>query len=228
MAGVSESSLEERNSGFNLSQVQYLTVLGKVNDKYSIVLKRKNGQSRTLHRTFTEVFAFHYLLLETFPDYNGTTSSPRTFPFLMNSSKVSSSRDQRKEIETYLLESRILPKDLLSSPLWVDFLSQRQGDHESEEKIVEDPSAIIDFISEYEKSTSVRIKISIASGNTYAFKLEESVSLEKMIKSLGSRLSCSISSLYYWDERKKIVMVAGDKDLQLLLRTCPNLSLYSK
>jgi hypothetical protein len=216
------------SSKFNLSQIEHITVLEKSNDKYSIILTGEDGKSRMITRSFDEIYSFHLQLLSEFPGHTGEYLSPRIIPFLSIPSKDVGNRNTAQELENYLLESKCLPGSILNSKLWIEFLKMRDRDQELEESHIVDDDAVWDFLLDYSKPTSVKIKISISNGNTYSFKTEKNCTLRNMLKSLESKLNHEMADLYYWNENRQMSKIQGDQDLQLLFRTCPNPRLYSK
>lgn len=226
---VRQESQSETYSGFSLLQVEHITVLGNMNDKFSIILKCDNGRSRMIHRSYSELYAFHFQLLEMFPNHTGVDFSPRIIPYLAPlSSDDIANINLRKDLETYILESKYLPSAILTSRHWTDFLKLRSGDEELGETDMNDENSVLDLIAEYNQPTIVKIKISISTGQTYSFRAEKHSSYRSMVKSLESRLNHAIGDLLYWNENKQLTKIHGDQDLQLLFRTCPRPTLYSK
>jgi hypothetical protein len=215
-------------SGVSLMQVEHVTVMN-MNDKYSIILKYEKGKSLMIHRSFSEIYAFHLQLLEMFPGHAGVDLSPRIIPYLSPPSSNDMS-NMVNELETYLLESMRLPETILSSRHWFEFLKLRYGDEELGESQMNDENMILSFIEEYTKPTIVKVKFSLSTGQAYSFKAEKNSSHRVMVKSLESRLKLKqgINELFYWNEMKQLTKVHGDLDLQILFRTCPKPYLYSK
>lgn len=215
----------ENVEGLSLLQVEHVTVLEKANENYSIILKFDDENIRIIHRSYSELCYFHFQLLEMFPGHAGLNYSPRIIPFL------SSNNPSTEELETYILESKNLPNDILKSRHWTEFLKLRHGDKEFTEyetQELEIQNEVLDCINEYEKSTIVKIKLSLSTGQVYSFRAETQCSYRNMIKSLETKLNQTINEVMYWNENKQMTKIHGDQDLQLLFRTCSRPMLYSK
>jgi hypothetical protein len=209
----------------SLNQVEHISVAMDMYDMYSITLKFQSGRCVLIHRSCTELYDMHLQLLEMFPSYAGANAAPRMFPyFVVKSDDDTAERD----IELYLLESMKLPGIILNSRLWNGFLNLRPGDEELADSEMHDENMILSYIEEYTKPTIIKVKISIAGGQTYSFKTEPNASQVSMIRSLESRLNHKIVDLSYRNELKQLIKIHGDRDLHLLFRTCPNPILHSE
>lgn len=191
-------------------------------DMILIVKAQYTDRNAILIRPLSEFWSLHKYFIKKFPIEAGYKSQPRVIPFLLHRDKLAACPPDEieKTLNIYLDEVSRLPQALLSSSGMSDFLTVREGDSESNNAEEQDPDDIfMDILSDYSGPTHTKIKVALDGGEMMAWKTPVSTTHSELMESIGRKVGRKVDGVLFKDEAKKMVLVHGDGDLGVLLRT---------
>ena len=190
---------------------------------FTLQLERINTR-HLLFRTYDDFYILLVSLLTHFPKESGRKGRARQIPFLKAPQKNANAalvQKQRLELEVYVNELLKLNKRIKESAAMHKFLQPRQSscDIETGIEVAFDGSlALLDLFHQYDEEDVLICEFRIEQ-ESVSFEIECDVTHAELIDICKSKAQGDFDSLGYKDESDQMMMLYGDEDLSLLIKT---------
>ena len=189
---------------------------------YTILLRFLDGTQRILYRSYDEFFNLQLTILLHFPIEAGYDLSPRQIPFLPAPQLLDADQiTKRKQYLGYYLDALLFtcPEAVVNSDKMKSFFTVRDEDLQTSVPLAFDSSAaLLDLIDNFkviDKSVTIRLTLG---HDIQEFDVSSTISYTVLREIIQDKLAFTIEDLLFKDEADQMIVVFGERDLQMLLK----------